>query len=74
MSEVFTLIDASHLVAKANIFGKNEIKQPCTLPKMAVDKQARVGCKGGQQYWYGYKQHVSVDMQSGLMKSDGDTR
>ena len=37
------------------------------LAKVAVDKQARIGCKGKGKYWYGYKKHVSVDMQSGLM-------
>ena len=37
------------------------------LPKVAHDKQARIGCKGKDNYWYGYKQHTSVDMQSGLI-------
>jgi IS5 family transposase len=32
-----------------------------------VDKQARIGCKGKSKYWYGYKKHASVDMQSGLI-------
>ena len=35
------------------------------LPKVATDKQARIGCKGKNKYWYGDKGHVSVDMQSG---------
>ena len=34
---------------------------------MANDKQARIGCKGKNKYWYGFKKHVSVDMQSGLI-------
>ncbi len=38
-----------------------------TLPKVAVDTQAKIGCKEKNTYWYGYKQHVSVDMQSGLI-------
>jgi IS5 family transposase len=37
------------------------------LPKVARDKQARIGCKGGSKFWYGYKKHVSVDMQTGLI-------
>ena len=37
------------------------------LPRVAADKQARIGCKGKDKYWYGYKQHTSVDMQSGLI-------
>ena len=38
-----------------------------TLPKVAHDKEARFGCKGGDKFWYGYKEHVCVDMQSGLI-------
>ena len=37
------------------------------LPKIANDKEARIGCKGKNKYWYGFKKHVSVDMQSGLI-------
>lgn len=33
----------------------------------ARDKEARIGCKGGNKFWYGYKKHVSVDIQSGLI-------
>ena len=39
------------------------------LPKVAHDKQARIGCKGKDKYWYGYKKHASVDMQSGLISA-----
>jgi len=38
-----------------------------TVGKVAQDKQARFGCKGKDKYWFGYKQHASVDMQSGLI-------
>lgn len=37
------------------------------LPKVAHDKQAKIGSKGKDKYWYGYKKHVSIDMQSGLI-------
>ena len=37
------------------------------LPKVARDKQAKFGCKGGNKFWYGYKKHISVDMQTGLI-------
>lgn len=75
MSEVFTFVDASHLISKATLWEErdearkqryeklnNEI-----LPKVAKDKQAKIGCKGGSKFWYGYKKHVSVDIQSGLI-------
>ena len=73
MNEVFNFVDASHLVSKAALWEERDeaIKQRYealsneTLPKIAKDKQARFGCKGGNKFWYGYKEHVSVDMQSG---------
>lgn len=75
MSEVFTFVDASHLISKASLWEerdearkqKYEKLNNETLPKVANDKQARIGCKGGNKFWYGYKKHVSVDMQSGLI-------
>ena len=75
MNEVFSFVDASHLIAKASLWQERDkaIKAKYdklnndVLPKVAVDKQARIGCKGKDKYWYGYKRHVSVDMQSGLI-------
>lgn len=75
ISEVFTFVDATHLIAKANLWKerdkaiqeKYEKLNNEVLPKVAVDKQARIGCKGKDKFWYGYKQHTSVDMQSGLI-------
>jgi IS5 family transposase len=78
MNEVFSFIDASHLISKASLWKERDqiIKdkqEKCNklnnevLPKVAVDKQARIGCKGKSKFWYGYKKHVSVDMQSGLI-------
>ena len=81
MSEVFTFVDATHLISKANLWEerdkaiahKMEKLNNETLPKVAVDKQARMGCKGKNKYWYGYKGHVSVDMQSGLINKVATT-
>ena len=75
MNEVFSFVDASHLVAKASLWKERDeaIKQKYeklnndVLPKVAFDKEARIGCKGKEKYWYGYKKHASVDMQSGLI-------
>ena len=75
MSEVFTFVDASHLISKASLWEerdearkqKYEKLNNKVLPRVAHDKQARIGCKGGSKFWYGYKKHVSVDMQSGLI-------
>ncbi|SMN01950.1 Mobile element protein [uncultured Candidatus Thioglobus sp.] len=75
INEVFTFIDASHLVARANLWqerdqaiGKKlEKLNNQTLPKVAYDKQAKFGAKSKNKFWYGFKKHISVDMQSGLI-------
>jgi transposase, IS5 family len=75
MNEVFSFVDASSLISKANLWKERDkaIKEKYeklnneVLPKVAHDKDARIGCKGKDKYWYGYKRHVSVDMQSGLI-------
>jgi transposase, IS5 family len=75
MSETFTFVDATHLIAKANLWEerdkaiqeKYEKLNNETLPKVAYDKQAKIGCKGKDKFWYGYKQHTALDMQSGLI-------
>ena len=68
-------MDASHLITKANLWEERDaaIKKKYdklnndTLAKVAKDKQAKIRCKGRNKYWYGYKKHQSVDMQSGLI-------
>lgn len=75
MSEVFTFVDATHLIAKATLWEERDKARQQkidqlnndVLPKVAADPQARIGCKGKKKYWYGYKEHASVDMQSGLI-------
>lgn len=75
MNEVFTCVDATHLISKAQLWEERDeaLKKKetqlnnQTLPKVAHDPQARIGCKGKKKYWYGYKKHVSVDMRSGLI-------
>ena len=73
--EVFTFVDASALVSKLSTWDDRDraIAQGLekfnndTAPKVAADKQARFGAKGKNKFWYGYKEHASVDMQSGLI-------
>jgi len=75
MNEVFSFIDASSLISKANLWKERDkaIKKRYeklnneVLPKVAFDKQAKIGCKGEDKFWYGYKKHACVDMQSGLI-------
>lgn len=73
--EVFTFVDASQLVSKLSIWDDRDraISKGLerfnneTAAKVAADKQARFGAKGKGKFWYGYKEHTSVDMQSGLV-------
>lgn len=73
--EVFTFVDASQLISKLSTWDDRDqaIKKGLekfnnkTAAKVAVDKQARFGAKAKNKFWYGYKEHVSVDMQSGLI-------
>ena len=75
MNEVFTFIDASHLISKSTLWKERDkaIKKKYDklnneiLPKIATDKQAKFGCKGNNKFWYGFKKHTSVDMQSGMI-------
>lgn len=75
MNESFSFVDASSLIAKANLWKERDqaIKAKVeklnneVLPKVAHDTQARIGCKGKDKFWYGYKKHTSVDMRSGLI-------
>ncbi len=75
MSEVFTFVDATHLILKASLWEERDEarKQKFeklnneVLPKVVRDKQAKIGCKSGSKFWYGYKKHVSVDIQSGMI-------
>ena len=75
MSEVFTFVDATHLIAKANLWEerdqaiakKYEKLNNENISKFSSDRQAKIGCKGKSKFWYGYKQHTSVDMQTGLI-------
>lgn len=75
MNEFFSVVDATHLVSKASLWEERDkaIKQKYeklnneVLPEVAVDKQARIGCKGKNKFWYGYKIARCIDMQSGLL-------
>ena len=74
INEVFSFVDASQLMSKAALWKErdNAIKKKYEklnneiLPKVAHDTQARIGCKGKDKFWYGYKKHVCVDMKDGF--------
>jgi len=75
LSEIFTFIDASALISKLSMWEErdksisdgyykfnNEV-----IEKYAKDKDVRIGAKGKNKFWFGFKKNVSVDMQSGMI-------
>ena len=86
MSEVFTFIDVSSLNIQSNIIKRartrqlRAIKQKYNklnneiLPKFARNKEANLGRKRGNKFWYGFKKHTSVDMQSGMINKVAITK
>ena len=77
MNEFFTVVDATHLVTKSTLWEerdkaikeKQEKLNNALVSKFAKDKEARIGCKGRNKFWYGYKITRSIDTQSGLINS-----
>jgi len=75
VSEVFTFVDATHLISKATLWKERDKVIEAKLEKLnnqtvtyfAADKDARFGAKSKNKFWFGYKKHVLVDMQSGLI-------
>jgi transposase, IS5 family len=78
MSEVFTFVDATHLIAKATLWEerdkarqqKIEPLNNIVLPKLAADPQARIGCKGNKKYWYGYNGYRRTRQRRYAVRSD----
>jgi hypothetical protein len=69
--EIFKFADASQLVSKLCTWEDRDrtIKMELdkfnnqTAKKVAADPDARFGNKGKAKFWYGYKEHASVDIQ-----------
>jgi IS5 family transposase len=72
--EVFTFVDATHIVAKDDLWrekdalieaGKTKLGNS-NVGSVATDPQARFGRKGRTK-WYGYKNHTAIDMTHGFV-------
>ena len=74
-SEVFTFVDSSALVSKLSLWEERdkaitagyEKLNNVVLPKVSADPEAKIGAKSKKKFWYGFKKHVAVDMQSGMI-------
>ena len=74
-AEVFTFLDSSALVSKLSLWeerdkaiseGYEKLNNE-VLPKVSADPQAKIGAKSNKKFWYGFKKHIAVDMQSGMI-------
>ena len=74
-SELFNFVDSSALISKLSLWEERdkaiaagyETLNNAVLPKVSADTQARIGAKSDTKFWYGFKKHISVDMQSGMI-------
>lgn len=75
MNEVFTFVDATHLISKVGFWKERdkaielrlESLNNKTLEKVSADKDAKFATKSKDKIWHDYKQHTPVDMQSGMI-------
>jgi IS5 family transposase len=74
-SEVFTFIDSTALISKLNLWeerdkaiaaGYEKLNNE-VLSEVSTDPEAKIGAKSDKKFWYGFKKHVAVDMQSGMI-------
>ena len=82
LRNIFTFVDASAVITKETTWaerdkaitnGEEKLNND-NIENYSSDKEARFGCKGKDKFWYGYKNHTSVDMGSGLIKSVAITK
>ena len=59
------LAPAGHVYRK--FLGIWDFSEAQKLLKVAHDKDDKIDCKGKDKFWFGFKKHVCVDMQSGLI-------
>ncbi|MFM7987577.1 MAG: hypothetical protein ACKPKO_50510, partial [Candidatus Fonsibacter sp.] len=75
ISDTFTFIDATAVVSKSNIWeardkaieDKQKTLNNSNIEKYSSDPHAKIGCKGGSKFWYGYKRTQAVDMKHGII-------
>lgn len=81
VSNTFTFVDASKMISKVSLWnerdkaianGEEKLNNK-NISKYAVDKDADYGCKGKDDYWYGYKRHAAVCMKHGFITKTAAT-
>lgn len=75
IGHVFSFIDGSSIKAKEHLWKERDkaiqegekLLNNAVVAKHAKDKEARIGSKGKDNFWFGYKRHVEVDMRHGII-------
>jgi IS5 family transposase len=75
IGKIFNFCDSTKIISKQATWDERdkalaegaEKLDNNNVQKYGVDKDARFGCKGKDDYWYGYKRHQNVDMRQGLI-------
>jgi IS5 family transposase len=82
VSNAFTFVDASKMISKISLWderdkaiadGEEKLNNK-NIDRYSKDKDADYGCKGKEQYWYGYKRHVAVWMKHGFITKTAATK
>lgn len=72
----FHFLDSTAVISKISLweeYDKAKADKEClrlcneNISNYAVDPDARIGCKGKNKFWFGYKRHQLVDMVSGII-------
>ena len=75
LRENFTFVDATALVSKLQVWeerdkaiadGYEELNNKI-IAEYSADKEVRIGAKSAKKFWVGFKKHISVDTQSGMI-------
>jgi IS5 family transposase len=82
MAEVFTFVDSTALVSRMSMWEERDKAIQAgyerfnneVINKVAKDPEIRIGSKGKDKFWFGFKKHVSVDMQSGMINEVSVTK
>ena len=82
VSNTFTFVDASKMISKVSLWnerdkaiadGEEKLNNQ-NISKYTADKDADYGCKGNDDYWYGYKRHTAVCMKHGIVTKTAATK
>ena len=82
MAEVFTFVDASALISRLAMWeerdkaiqaGYDKLNNE-NIDKYSHDPEVRIGSKGKDKFWFGFKKNVSVDMGSGMINKVSVTK